>query len=71
VTDRAQINIDQVAILALLPKRGWGLTAQQLATNTRLPLARVQQELQVLTQARQLTFDPATGEYRNPGENDA
>lgn len=62
------LNPTQVAIVALLPKRAWGLTPQQIVQATGLPLARVQLELHALTKSGYLVFDADKGEYRNPGE---
>jgi DNA-binding IclR family transcriptional regulator len=58
----------QVALMALLPKRAWGCTAEQLAKSSGLPLATVQYELAALVESRQLALDAAIGEYRNPGD---
>jgi DNA-binding IclR family transcriptional regulator len=58
----------QVALLALLPKRSTGATAEKLAADTRIPVAVVRTELATLVGAGLVLFDQVTGEYRNSGE---
>lgn len=58
----------QVALVALLPKRGTGATAETLAQSSNLPFARVVTELKAMVAAGVLVFDEGTGEYRNAGD---
>lgn len=58
----------QVALAALLPKRGTGATAEALANASTFPIALVQSELAAMAAAGLVTLDAETGEYRNAGD---
>jgi DNA-binding IclR family transcriptional regulator len=61
----------QVALAALLPKRGTGATAEALAAASTLPIALVRSGLDAMAAAGLVTFDAESGEYRNAGDPDA
>jgi DNA-binding IclR family transcriptional regulator len=58
----------QIALAALLPKRGTGATEEQLVQASKLPQPIVRAELRQMVDAGLLTFDAASGEYRNAGD---
>ena len=67
----ASLSSYQIALAALMPKPGIGATAEALAKASTLPLALVTSELQALVATGLLTFDPATGEFTDAGDQDA
>jgi hypothetical protein len=62
------VSTHQIALVAILPKAGAGMTAEALAAATNFPLDLVQRELLAMVQAGEATLDVNTGRYTAAGE---
>lgn len=60
----------QIALAAILPKPGAGMTDEALAAATNFPLNLVRRELLAMVQAGEATLDVNTGRYSAAGERD-
>lgn len=63
------LSSHQVALAALMPKHGAGVTAAAMATASTFPVEFVRSEMDALVSAGPLTFDATTGQYRNAGDD--
>jgi hypothetical protein len=63
------VSTYQIALAAMLPKPGDGITDEALAAATSFPLDLVQRELLAMVQAGEAALDINTGRYSAAGES--
>jgi hypothetical protein len=64
------VSTYQIALAAILPKGGQGMTDETLAAATNFPLDLVRRELLAMVQAGEAALDVNTGLYSAAGERD-
>jgi DNA-binding IclR family transcriptional regulator len=62
------VSTYQIALAAILPKAGAGMTPEALATATNLPVDLVREELHTMVQAGHAHLNAETGEYCAAGD---
>jgi hypothetical protein len=62
------VSTYQIALAAILPKAGAGMTAEALAAATGFPIDLVRDELRAMVRAGQAVFNAVTGAYVAAGD---